>query len=460
MNRTFIAAVAIVWQAIVSAAMAFDAPKAKPVKAPTPRGKVDSKVLAARQAKAAACDFVNKGVPLLEDGQYDAAIELFSKAIAAYPKLAKAYRCRGVALDYKGEHDRAIAELNRAVELEPNDENNVFPRGCAYFHKGDFARAIEDFNFLDNAMRANLGSRTAYVYRYRGRCWFRLGKADKALADFDEAIRLNPDLANAYSYRGELLVVMGENERALADLSRAIELDAEDAWPANARGCLYLMRGAADKAIADCNEAIRRDPKLSYAYQTRGAALLLKHDFAASLLDSTKAIELSAHQRPWPFINRAIAWAVTEEYAKAIHDLETALDLAPDHEDANLLLAYLCAACVDARYRDARRAMQLATKACELTDWKDSTSLDVLSMAHAEAAEFAKAADCARQALAIAARDSDHPNRPEELKRRIELYRAGQPFREKLLVWSGGFGLPSSANIGQDYEPSIVWSKD
>ena len=64
--------------------------------------------------------------------------------------------------------------------------------------------------------------------------------------------------------------------RALADCNKAIELDPKLAGAYSNRGVAHLEKGELDRAIADCNKAIELDPKLAEAYNNRGAAYIEK----------------------------------------------------------------------------------------------------------------------------------------------------------------------------------------
>ena len=84
---------------------------------------------------------------------------------------------------------------------------------------------------------------------------------DKAIADFDEVIRLTPENADAYFYRGNAWNAKGAYDKAVADFTEAIRLDPKDGRAYANRGTVLLgMKGEYDKAIADFTEAIRLDP--------------------------------------------------------------------------------------------------------------------------------------------------------------------------------------------------------
>ena len=82
--------------------------------------------------------------------------------------------------------------------------------------------------------------------------------------------------------------------------------------------------------------------------------------------------------------------------------------------------------CANDQYRDGARAVQLAEKACELTNFSDACSLDVLAAAHAENRNFSDAVARQREALDLTA-----PDEKTGRLARMELYEAGKPYHEE-----------------------------
>jgi len=147
-----------------------------------------------------------------------------------------------------------------------------------------------------------------------------------------------------------------------------------------------------DKAIADCNEAIRLDPKLASAYSNRG-----------------------------------IAWGFKKNFDKAIADYNEVIRLVPGNPGAYNALAWIWATCPEERLRDGKRAVELATHVCELTEWKYANPLDTLAAAYAEVGDFEKAVERQEKAIQLT---TDARNK-QEYQDRLKLYQQRKPYREE-----------------------------
>ena len=112
----------------------------------------------------------------------------------------------------------------------------------------------------------------AIAYYRRGLAYYDKGDDDRAIAEYNEALRLDPKFAQAYSSRGLAYDHKGDLGHADPDYNEAIRLDPKYAQAYFNRGNAYYQKGEDDRAIADYNEAIRLTPKYAYAYNNRGTA--------------------------------------------------------------------------------------------------------------------------------------------------------------------------------------------
>lgn len=87
---------------------------------------------------------------------------------------------------------------------------------------------------------------------------------DRAIADYDEAIRLNPKYRAAFIQRGDAYATKQDYDRAVADYSQAIEIAPKEATSLQSRGIVRLHKGDLANALADLNQATQLDPKDAY----------------------------------------------------------------------------------------------------------------------------------------------------------------------------------------------------
>jgi tetratricopeptide (TPR) repeat protein len=115
---------------------------------------------------------------------------------------------------------------------------------------------------------------------------------DRAISDYDEAIRLNPKDVSAYVNRGDAYRHNGDYDRAISDYDQAISLAPERAIAYFSRGFAYARKGDYDRAIADYDQAIRLDPKNAGAFVQRGDTYRRKGDRDRALSDYNQAMRL------------------------------------------------------------------------------------------------------------------------------------------------------------------------
>ncbi len=155
------------------------------------------------------------------------------------------------------------------------------------------------------------------------------GTSTRALADFDEAIRIAPQYLQGLHGRADFHNSRGDFDKALADYNEAIRLAPNSTWALASRGNVYASQGVVDKALADCNEAIRLDPKLVHAYLCRANAYRTKGDFDKALDDVNQAIRIDP-QYSWAYDVRGRMYEARGELERALADYSEAIRLRPE----------------------------------------------------------------------------------------------------------------------------------
>ena len=139
----------------------------------------------------------------------------------------------------------------------------------------------------------NSGARNPAInYNNRGNAYHSKRDYDSAIADYSEAIRINPKYAMPYNNRGNSYHAKGDDDRAMADFNEAIRLDSKYLEPFNGRGNAYYSKHDYDSAIADYSAAIRINPKYALLYNNRGNTYHVKGDDDRAIADYNEAIQL------------------------------------------------------------------------------------------------------------------------------------------------------------------------
>jgi tetratricopeptide (TPR) repeat protein len=155
-----------------------------------------------------------------------------------------------------------------------------------------------------------------------------------AIKDFSRAIQLEGTLIAAYDYRGRTSDLLGEYDNAIMDYSQAIKLDPNEAAAYNGRGNSYNSKGDYDKAIADYGQAIKMNPNYALAYNNRGISHGSKGDHDKAIADFSWAIKLDPNDMA-AYNNRGNSYNRKGDYDKAIADYGQAIKIDP-----NLVTSY------------------------------------------------------------------------------------------------------------------------
>ena len=113
------------------------------------------------------------------------------------------------------------------------------------------------------AINSGLYSGRQLADLFHSRCfeWNKKQESDKAIADCNQAIRLEPNDTNAFFNRGYAYKAKGRYDRAIEDYDRAIRLNPSDADAFSNRGVAHKAKGQYDRAFEDFNQAIRLNPR-------------------------------------------------------------------------------------------------------------------------------------------------------------------------------------------------------
>ena len=393
---------------------------------------------------------------LVPGGTIKQAREAVDKALALGlddpPTRAKALALRA---RLQAQREKQIADLNEAMRLVPNDVAVLRARARLLTDADKLEPALADLN-----KAIGLDPEDGLLYEDKAIVLAGLKQFDAALAALDKARQLSPDSVMPLVQRARVHTLQAKLDAALADLNQALAVDPGDVAVLLMRAGLYQEKGDKGKALADVDRAMKLKPTLPLAIRTR--ALLLANseriDEAVGELEklyklnpkdvqtllplamlygiqkkSAKAIEtytafLAKEPGEWQALRgRGDIYLNIGKQAEAIADYEKALKLQPkDHSLLNNL-AWVLATSPDAMLRNGRRAIELATAACKVTEYKFAFILSTLAAAYAETGDFAAAVKWSSKAVQVGDKEHD-----DSLKKELESYQAKKPWRELL----------------------------
>lgn len=191
----------------------------------------------------------------------------------------------GRVLQAEGRWKPAVAAFDRAVALDPVNAVLLTDRGLARYDAGD-DRALTDF---DAALKAD--PKSTYSLTWRGAYFVDMDEPAKALVDLDAALKLEPDDPDALGLRARAMLMLSRHDRALADINGAIK-SSKTPFNLSTRGEIYSAMGDHLQAIEAFDEAIALDPTYADAWLQRSKSKAEMGDKEAAAADRARALKL------------------------------------------------------------------------------------------------------------------------------------------------------------------------
>ncbi|WP_428307616.1 tetratricopeptide repeat protein [Lacipirellula sp.] len=333
--------------------------------------------------------------------KYDEAVADIDAVIELHPEVAGSYLVKATILREQAKLDEAIAALDKAAEIAPSSPGIYQQRGEIYRMQGDFPKAIEQFT---KVIDMHPGLMLPLIHR--SEAYLNDKQYDKALADIETVMKENPELPVAHGLKAQTLASLERFPEAIEELKKLTE--DEEAQPEFQLqlALYYLFANQPREAIAAYSELLEQDG------------------------DNFPALR-----------GRADAYLNIGEHAKAVADFKKALEVEPKESGLLNNYAWVLATSPDDNVRDGKLAVELATKACEVTDNKESHILSTLAAAYAETGDFDKATEWSKKAIetfetqreaAVKAGNQEKVDElSKELAAELATFEAKKPWRER-----------------------------
>lgn len=180
------------------------------------------------------------------DNTYDLVSDIIKKN-ESHPYLARAYAIRaGIREKEKNDRSGAVADYNKAIALRPQQGITYFGRGQLLFRMGRYQKAKADFLKSEELSGPNVISSN-----FLGGCEFNLKNYQAALSHYSRAISLDSNFAEAFKNRGSVYGQLKQFELAEKDLTQSIKLVPNDPNSVKFRALVYLNLNNREKACRD-----------------------------------------------------------------------------------------------------------------------------------------------------------------------------------------------------------------
>jgi tetratricopeptide (TPR) repeat protein len=187
--------------------------------------------------------------------------------------------------------------------------------------------------------------------------------------------------------------------------------------------------GEVEAGFAAYEALIETQPDFADARIARGMAFRLHDRLEEALADLTRAHELIP-RCPRFLVRRAEVLEYLGRYAAAIDDYQAALAIDPLNGFAHYNLAFLCASCPEASFRNGARAQEHARKAQELSEAPPHLALALLAAASAETGDFDQAVRLQTESMQVAPFDVK-----SQSQERLQLFQRKEPYHRPPGWW-------------------------
>ncbi|HEX4634949.1 MAG TPA: tetratricopeptide repeat protein [Rhizomicrobium sp.] len=240
----------------------------------------------------------------------------------------KALTDQAIALQRSG-HLREAERLYLEVLAEaPEDFAARHLLGVARAQAGDLDQALAD---IDQALKINSGDPEALLNR--ANILKMLKRPHEALAGYEEALERKPGWPQAENNRGTVLQALGRHDEALAAYDRVLEAMPDHVEALNNRGSVLQDLKRPAEALAAYDRALRLAPNFAAAFNNRGSALMEMRRFADALSCFDRALALRPGDAQ-TINNRGNALQGLMRYDEALVAYDQALALKPDYAEA------------------------------------------------------------------------------------------------------------------------------
>jgi Flp pilus assembly protein TadD len=254
------------------------------------------------------------------------------------------------------------------------------------------------------------------------------GRPAEATEHYHMALQVNPNSFETLKSLGNALAAQGRFDEAIQSYHQAIRIKPDYSDALNDLGVALVAQGRFDEAITNYHQALQINPHFPQALDNLGVALAAQSRFNEAIETFLQSIQLNSN-RSDTFFHLGMALDQSGRTREAAARYREALGLNPNLAGALNNLAWVLATSPDDGLRKGAEAVQLAERACQLTQYRQPSFVGTLAAAYAEAGRFDDAIATAQKAIALA-EENHQPDLLQKARELLQRYRAHKPYHE------------------------------
>jgi tetratricopeptide (TPR) repeat protein len=342
----------------------------------------------------------------MDQAQWDIAGEHLRKALSSDPRFGDAHRLMAEVHEHHDRTEEMKKSLDRAAKCTrfrpaPDpwvddlenlcyDPEQLLVLGAMALTELDIETAVKK-HF---ARALEIDPKNPEAHLAMGKAWFMAGEWSRAHQYLMRTIELDPTSDQAYFHLGLILRNQNKLRDAEAMLLKALEYQPNNANVLNNLGVILLEQGRYSEAIESLHEALEVYPEHINARYNLGMSLWASGNSKEAVSQYSQVLEMKPN---WGVAANSLAWI-----------------LATDRDQV---------------VRNGDEAVRWAQVAVQGENERNPEYLDTLAAAYAEAAQYEKAVQVARQALSIA-REGGAIDQIDSIEGRLRRYQSGRPFHD------------------------------
>jgi eukaryotic-like serine/threonine-protein kinase len=235
--------------------------------------------------------YFHRGRVAIERKEYVPAILDFDRVLSLRPDLSAAHVNRALAKMGQSDHARAVDDLTAALDLGAPETRIYFLRSEARKRSGDAAGAERD---RAEGLRRSPADPESWVSRGLARV---ADDPTGAVADFDQALRLDPGARSALQNKASTLSErLGRTQDAVVELDRAVSLYPDFVPARVGRGVLLARLGRREEAIRDAEDSRKRDASGDTTYRAACVYALTSNGHPADRAMAVRLLSIALGQ--------------------------------------------------------------------------------------------------------------------------------------------------------------------